>query len=98
MGRAACGLTVCVRVARSYHRACSHRMIETTTAPFPTIRLRPWLGIAATAAAILASWMGLVWAPTDDVQGDVYRVIYVHDPTAWLASLAFVVVLRASVS
>jgi heme exporter protein C len=72
-------------------------MIETTTAPFPTIRLRPWLGIVATAAAILASWMGLVWAPTDAVQGDVYRVIYVHVPTAWLAYLAFVVVFLASI-
>jgi heme exporter protein C len=72
-------------------------MIETTTAPFPTIRLRPWLGILATAAAILASWMGLVWAPTDAVQGDVYRVIYVHVPTAWLAYLAFVIVFLASV-
>jgi heme exporter protein C len=72
-------------------------MIKTTTAPFPTIRLRPWLGITATAAAILASWMGLVWAPTDAVQGDVYRVIYVHVPTAWLAYLAFVIVFLASV-
>src|SRR5438093_963879 len=59
--------------------------------------LRPWLGIAATASAILASWMGLVWAPTDAVQGDVYRVIYVHVPTAWLAYLAFVVVFLASI-
>ena len=29
-------------------------------------------------------------------QGDVYRVIYVHVPTAWLAYLAFVVVFLAS--
>jgi heme exporter protein C len=72
-------------------------MIETTASPFPTIRLRPWLGILAAAAAILASWMGLVWAPTDAVQGDVYRVIYVHVPTAWLAYLAFVVVFLASI-
>ena len=72
-------------------------MIETTTAPFPTIRLRPWLGILATATAILASWMGLVWAPTDAVQGDVYRVIYVHVPTAWLAYLAFFIVFLASI-
>ncbi len=72
-------------------------MIKTTTAPLLSIRLRPWLGILATAAAILASWMGLVWAPTDAVQGDVYRVIYVHVPTAWLAYLAFVVVFLASV-
>src|SRR6266851_5071616 len=97
MGWSAGRVHLCVRRARSYHRACSHRMIETTTAPFPTIRLRPWLGILATAAAILASWMGLVWAPTDAVQGDVYRVIYVHVPTAWLAYLAFFVVFLASI-
>jgi heme exporter protein C len=72
-------------------------MIETIAAPFHAVRLRPWLGIAATATSILATWMGLVWAPTDAVQGDVYRVIYVHVPTAWLAYLAFVVVFLASV-
>ena len=72
-------------------------MIETTASPFPAIRLRPWLGIAATAAAILATWMGLLWAPTDAVQGDVYRVIYVHVPAAWLSYLAFFVVFLASV-
>jgi len=72
-------------------------MIRTTTAPFPTIRLRPWLDIAATAAAILASWMGLVWAPTDAVQGDVYRVIYVHVPAAWLSYFAFFIVFLASI-
>jgi len=72
-------------------------MIETTAAPFPQIRLRPWLGIVAAALSVLATWMGLVWAPTDAVQGDVYRVLYVHVPTAWLAYLAFVVVFLASV-
>ena len=72
-------------------------MIETTASRFPQVRLRPWLGITATAAAILASWMGLVWAPTDAVQGDVYRVLFVHVPTAWLAYLAFVVVFLASI-
>jgi len=72
-------------------------MIETTASPFPQVRLRPWLGIVAAALSILAMWMGLVWAPTDAVQGEVYRVIYVHVPTAWLAYLAFVVVFLASI-
>jgi len=72
-------------------------MIETTASPFPQIRLRPWLGIAATAAAVIAMWMALLWAPTDAVQGDVYRILYVHVPAAWLAYLAFVVVFLASV-
>lgn len=72
-------------------------MIETTASPFPAIRLRPWLGIVAVASAAIASYMGLVWAPTDAVQGDVYRVIYVHVPAAWLSYLAFVVVFLASI-
>ncbi|HZP97871.1 MAG TPA: cytochrome c biogenesis protein CcsA [Candidatus Limnocylindria bacterium] len=72
-------------------------MIETTASPLPALRLRPWLGIVATALAMLVSWMGLLWAPTDAVQGDVYRVIYVHVPAAWLAYLAFAVVFLASI-
>jgi heme exporter protein C len=41
--------------------------------------------------------MALVWAPADAVQGEVYRIIYVHVPSAWLAYLAFVVVFLASI-
>jgi heme exporter protein C len=73
-------------------------MIETT---FPrTLHapgVRRWLGIAAAAAFVVASAMALAWAPTDTVQGDVYRIMYVHVPSAWLAYLAFVVVFLASV-
>ena len=72
-------------------------MIQTAASSFPQVRLRPWLGIVAVALSILAMWMGLVWAPTDAVQGEVYRIIYVHVPTAWLAYLAFVVVFLGSI-
>jgi heme exporter protein C len=71
-------------------------MIETSAAPFPTIRVRPWLGRLAVVGSIIATFMALVWAPTDAVQGDVYRIIYVHVPLAWLAYLAFFVVFVAS--
>jgi len=60
-------------------------------------RIRPWLGIAAAASFVVASVMALFWAPTDAVQGDVYRILYVHVPLAWLAYLAFVIVFLASV-
>jgi len=60
-------------------------------------RIRPWLGIAAAASFVVASVMALFWAPTDAVQGNVYRILYVHVPLAWLAYLAFVVVFLASV-
>lgn len=63
----------------------------------PWARIRGGLGVLAGAAAVLATWMALVWAPTDAVQGDVYRIIYVHVPSAWLAYLAFVVVFLASI-
>ena len=71
-------------------------MIETTTSPFPTIRVRPWLGILAIVGSVIATFMALVWAPTDAVQGDVYRILYVHVPLAWLAYLAFFLVFVAS--
>ena len=36
-------------------------------------------------------------APAERVQGDVFRILYVHVPMAWLAYLAFFVVLVGSV-
>lgn len=72
-------------------------MIETTLERGVGLRIRPWLGIAAAASFVVASFMALIWAPADAVQGEVYRIIYVHVPSAWLAYLAFVVVFLASV-
>ena len=60
-------------------------------------RLAPFLGAVTLAAVVVSSAMALLWAPTDAVQGDVYRIMYVHVPSAWLAYLAFVVVFLASV-
>src|SRR5205809_7347872 len=97
MGRAARGVRVCVRGARTYHRSGSHRVIETTASPFPQMRLRPWLGIVATALSLLALWMGRVWALTDAVHGGVYRVICVQVPTAGSASLVDLRVLPPSI-
>lgn len=71
-----------------------------TTTTFPrafVLRVRPWLGIAAIAAASISTYMSLLWAPPDAMQGDVYRIMYVHVPSAWLAYLAFIVVFLASV-
>src|SRR3972149_10928619 len=73
-----------------------------TTTAFPRVlplRIRPALALAAAAvaAARIAPAMALVWAPTDAVQGDVQRIMYVHVPSAWTAYLAFLVVFVASV-
>ena len=54
---------------------------------------RPWLlGLAALGVALLA--VGTVWglgfAPSDYQQGDSYRIIYIHVPSAHLAEALYV--------
>jgi len=49
-------------------------------------------GVAATV--VMALWV----TPPDAVQGDVFRLIYLHVPAAWLAYLAFAVVFVASIA
>jgi heme exporter protein C len=56
------------------------------------------VGIAALAAACGLLLLGLVVAPTDAMQGEPQRLMYVHVPAAWVAYLAFAVVLIASVA
>ena len=79
------------------HRSSGASLLQTRLHGVPWPRVRGLLGILAVAGAVLASWMALVWAPADAVQGEVYRIIYVHVPSAWLAYLAFVVVFLASI-
>src|SRR5207244_5546844 len=73
--------------------------LPATTIPrgSPLPRIRPRLGLGAAASFVVASVMTHFWAPTDAVQGNVYRILYVHVPLAWLAYLAFVAVFLASV-
>jgi len=44
----------------------------------------------------VAMFMALVFAPSERVQAEVYRLLFVHVPSAWLAFLAFGVVAIAS--
>src|SRR3989441_5394996 len=73
------------------------RVLQPRLNGVPWARVRGLLGILALASAFVATWMALGWAPADAVQGEVYRIMFVHVPSAWLAYLAFVVVFLASV-
>jgi heme exporter protein C len=55
------------------------------------------LGALALVSLGSAALLALVITPREAVQGDVFRLIYVHVPTAWLAYLAFAVVLVGSI-
>ncbi len=48
----------------------------------------------AAAAVVLAAvglWLGFVTAPTDAQQGEVYRIIFIHVPAAWMSMFIYVV-------
>ena len=57
-----------------------------------------WLLNGATLVGVLVSlWLALWWTPKEAVEGDVFRIFYVHVPLAWNMYVAFFVVFAASV-
>ena len=50
-----------------------------------TGRLAPWLFAVAACAIGYGLIDGLMFAPPDYQQGDAFRIIYVHAPSAWLS-------------
>ncbi|RMD70438.1 MAG: heme ABC transporter permease [Gammaproteobacteria bacterium] len=58
-------------------------------------RMIPWfLGISAVLFAA-GLYGGLVLAPPDYQQGDSYRIIFVHVPSAWMSMFVYVVMAGA---
>lgn len=53
-------------------------------------RLWPWLAAAALALAVAGLWVGFGIAPPDHQQGEVYRIIFLHVPAAWMSMLIYV--------
>jgi heme exporter protein C len=52
-------------------------------------KLIPWLAIMSLCSLMLGSVWGLVFAPPDYQQGDAFRIIYVHVPTAFLSMMLY---------
>jgi heme exporter protein C len=53
--------------------------------------LTPWFGWPALVLIVSALYGGLVLAPPDYQQGDAFRIIYVHAPSAWMSLFVYVV-------
>jgi len=49
----------------------------------------PWFGWSSALLICWGLYAGLVLAPADYFQGDVYRIIYVHVPASWLALMTY---------
>jgi heme exporter protein C len=60
-------------------------------------KLFPILSILTAVLLAYALYQALAVAPTDALQGDVYRIIYYHVPSAWTAFLLFFINFVASV-
>ena len=60
-------------------------------------RAFPNLAVLTAALLAYALYQALVVAPTDAQQGDVYRIIYYHVPSAWTAFLLFFINFVASI-
>ena len=60
-------------------------------------RAFPILAVLSLIFLGYASYRALVVAPTDALQGEVYRIIYYHVPSAWTAFLLFFINFIASI-
>jgi|TARA_B110000438_G_scaffold209598_1_gene201516 heme exporter protein C len=52
-------------------------------------KILPWLFISAILILGIGLFWGLLFAPTDYKQGDVYRILYIHVPSAILGQSIF---------
>jgi len=58
--------------------------------------LTPWFAWPAGLLIVAALYGGLVLAPADYQQGDGFRIIYVHAPSAWMSMMIYVVMATAA--
>jgi heme exporter protein C len=54
-------------------------------------RWAPWFFVVAALLAAWGLWLGFFVAPTDAQQGNVYRIIFIHVPAAWMSMFLYFV-------
>jgi len=59
-------------------------------------QLTPWFGWPAVLLCLAGLIGGLILAPPDYQQGEGFRIIYVHAPSAWLSMLVYVVMATSA--
>jgi len=53
------------------------------------VRLTPWFAWSAALCVLAGTYGGLFLAPADYQQGDDFRIIYVHAPSAWMSLMVY---------
>jgi heme exporter protein C len=54
-------------------------------------RMIPWFAVLAAVLGAIGLYIGFFVAPTDATQGESYRVIFIHVPTAWMSMFLYLV-------
>ena len=49
----------------------------------------PWFAWPAAVFLVVGLFWGLVVSPPDRLQGDAYRIIYIHVPNSWLSLMSY---------
>lgn len=57
----------------------------------PAGTIAKWCGMLAVPFALLGLYLGFAVAPTDATQGEVYRILFIHVPAAWLSMFIYLV-------
>jgi len=52
-------------------------------------RLLPWMYVLALTSGVIGLYGGLAVAPPDYQQGESFRIIYVHVPSAWMGLFGY---------
>jgi len=74
-----------------FHRLASPPYVYALAA-----RLTPWFAWPAGLLIAAGLWGGLVLAPPDYQQGDGFRIIYVHAPSAWMSLMVYTTMALAA--
>ena len=53
-------------------------------------KLLPWLAVLATVLMVTGLMWGLIFTPPDYLQGNSYRIIFLHVPTVFLTSSIYI--------
>jgi heme exporter protein C len=53
-------------------------------------KIIPWFAIPAAVLFAVGLYVGFFVAPTDAQQGDVYRIMFIHVPAAWMGMFLYV--------
>jgi heme exporter protein C len=77
-------------IVQTFHKLASPKHFYTLSG-----RLLPWLTVPCILLMLAGLYGGLVLAPADYQQGDSFRIMYIHVPSAWMSLFIYVVMAAA---